>query len=509
MSPAPIAEPRRLDLSPEQRAAVDARQRGKHLPADVKALAVAAIKAGTMTATEAAADLRVSITNVSDWCNGRSSAAGRAAAVAPADVVPEVVPREEPMPHRDRTGDRLRAMARAGAPEAQEGAEAYPSLAEPASAAPAPAGEASDEAEPDAEEGIRASVRAAGWTLPMEAEAMLLAEAGPAAIEAETRAATAEGREPDRARIIGPAVMAQAAEAAAREGVALGVVVHPAATLFPMLAGEAFAELVQDVRQHGVREPVTLDATGRLLDGRNRYAAAKLAGIECPTVIHTGTEAAAVALITSANMRRRHLDVPQRAMIAARLLIFAENSGAASRDAARATERRTAEAAGIGRATLQRAKVVAAQGTPEVQAAVEAGAVPIIEGAQIARQRAEAQAAALAEATKPKAPGSRSYAGTVAAERRKEKAEAQAEEATWERAAQSIPLPWIGDADMAEEARRLDGQGRAFVLRLLDLASDASATPDAQAAPRLHALCVEAVQRVAAALAKATPDGSA
>src|SRR5579872_2541668 len=48
---------------------------------------------------------------------------------------------------------------------------------------------------------------------------------------------------------------------------------HPLAEIFPLMRAEEFAELLEDVRQHGVREKITL-LDGEILDGRNRYLAA-------------------------------------------------------------------------------------------------------------------------------------------------------------------------------------------------------------------------------------------
>ena len=57
---------------------------------------------------------------------------------------------------------------------------------------------------------------------------------------------------------------------------------HPLADLFPLIGGAASEELTADIRQHGVREPVVL-YEGKILDGRNRWRAARKARVPCPT----------------------------------------------------------------------------------------------------------------------------------------------------------------------------------------------------------------------------------
>lgn len=62
---------------------------------------------------------------------------------------------------------------------------------------------------------------------------------------------------------------------------------HPAADVFPMRSDEEIKELADDIREHGLREPVVETIDGRILDGRARLAACDLAGV--PVWWHTYT----------------------------------------------------------------------------------------------------------------------------------------------------------------------------------------------------------------------------
>ena len=90
---------------------------------------------------------------------------------------------------------------------------------------------------------------------------------------------------------------------------------HPATNLFPLLEVESpeFGELVQDVREHGVLQPIVLHK-GLVLDGRNRNRACQHAGIEPRFVEWSGESPTAYVL--SLNVHRLHLTDGLRAMIA-------------------------------------------------------------------------------------------------------------------------------------------------------------------------------------------------
>ena len=117
--------------------------------------------------------------------------------------------------------------------------------------------------------------------------------------------------------------------------------VHPFADKFPLIEGEEFDELVADIKQHGLRDPVLLshDRT-MLIDGRNRYRACEAAGREAKwtTLGAYFTEEMILDLIVSANVERRHLDAGQRSFLALDYeAAYAEVAKAAQAEVARRT----------------------------------------------------------------------------------------------------------------------------------------------------------------------------
>jgi hypothetical protein len=93
---------------------------------------------------------------------------------------------------------------------------------------------------------------------------------------------------------------------------------HPLADRFPMLPEDELDRLAADVAENGLRNPIILDADGRILDGRNRYAACDRAGVEPEFVTFEGDDEAAFVL--SANVARRHMTTGQQAMSTALVL---------------------------------------------------------------------------------------------------------------------------------------------------------------------------------------------
>jgi ParB-like chromosome segregation protein Spo0J len=91
---------------------------------------------------------------------------------------------------------------------------------------------------------------------------------------------------------------------------------HPIADVWPMMDEAKLAELADDIRKNGQLVPVWL-YEGKILDGRNRWAACRIAGVEPKTKEYTGDEPTAFAV--SLNDRRRHMNKGSLAAVAAEL----------------------------------------------------------------------------------------------------------------------------------------------------------------------------------------------
>jgi hypothetical protein len=104
---------------------------------------------------------------------------------------------------------------------------------------------------------------------------------------------------------------------------------HPATGIFPLLPSDELKALAEDIRAHGMREPIVLHPNGHILDGRNRAVAWAMIEHEAapPYRTWTGAEGAELAFVVSMNLRRRHLDVKERAFIAAGLTTTSASPG--------------------------------------------------------------------------------------------------------------------------------------------------------------------------------------
>jgi N6-adenosine-specific RNA methylase IME4 len=166
---------------------------------------------------------------------------------------------------------------------------------------------------------------------------------------------------------------------------------HPLADIFPLLEGEEFDALVEDIRQHGLREPIVL-YHDQILDGRNRYRACMAAGrADCRFERYQGDDP--LAFVISLNLKRRHLSESQRAMVAAKLatLKLGDNQHSEGLPIGRGSE-----LLNVGERSVARAREVQQQGAPELIHAVESDKVSVSAAADIATLPVEQQRAILA-----------------------------------------------------------------------------------------------------------------
>lgn len=91
---------------------------------------------------------------------------------------------------------------------------------------------------------------------------------------------------------------------------------HPLAELFPPISAAEMTELRDSIKKSGLNHPITL-FEGKILDGRNRYEACLLAGVQPEFQEFGGDDP--VEFVISENLQRRHLSVGQRAAIALQL----------------------------------------------------------------------------------------------------------------------------------------------------------------------------------------------
>lgn len=172
---------------------------------------------------------------------------------------------------------------------------------------------------------------------------------------------------------------------------------HPYADLWPLLPDDELKRLADDIRVHGLREPVWLHPDGRIVDGRNRWRACLLAGVEPTTRVYQGAEEGLLPFLVSLNMARRHMDESQRSMVAAKIAklpVGANQHGITSGEGVSIDTPSLGQAAelmNVGRASAARAKKVQESAVPELVEAVESGRVSVSAAAGLVQAPVEEQ----------------------------------------------------------------------------------------------------------------------
>ena len=155
---------------------------------------------------------------------------------------------------------------------------------------------------------------------------------------------------------------------------------HPAAGIFPMLAEDSvgFKATYEDIKANGMHTAVWM-CNGEVLEGRHRVRILELLGKEelRPYADYRNYEGNdPIGFVISMNLHRRHLNESQRAMVAAKLASL--EVGANQHGKGQGTSIDVAsKLLNVGRASIDRAKVVLTKGDPSLIAAVEQGDVAV------------------------------------------------------------------------------------------------------------------------------------
>jgi len=156
---------------------------------------------------------------------------------------------------------------------------------------------------------------------------------------------------------------------------------HPAANLFPMMSDDELDSLGEDMLQRGQREPIIL-YNGQILDGRNRYRACVVKGIE--PKFRSELVPDPYAFVATVNLHRRHLSEEQRGMIAARLATMKQGDNQHSPNG-ETSQAKAAELLKVSKRRVERSHEVIEKGVPDLVDAVERRDVKVSAAAEFAK----------------------------------------------------------------------------------------------------------------------------
>lgn len=162
---------------------------------------------------------------------------------------------------------------------------------------------------------------------------------------------------------------------------------HPLSNIFPLLEGDGFMKLVEDIRSNGLREPVEL-YDGRIIDGRNRYRACIAAQVPVRYSEFRGKDA--FAFVVSRNLHRRHLSAEERLDIGERIVKW----GAIPVSA-------VAKEMKVSQNALEMRVRIAKKGDPTLVAAVRKGDVNLKTGSRLVHLSKEDQKAFVESKQRP------------------------------------------------------------------------------------------------------------
>lgn len=167
---------------------------------------------------------------------------------------------------------------------------------------------------------------------------------------------------------------------------------HPLSSLLPMMGQIEIRELAADIQLNGLRAPITL-FEDMILDGRNRYRACEIAGVQ-PRFREYNGEGDALDFIVSVNVKRRHLTASQKGLVAAKYATMERGRPTKNKSATlpiKRSEADVSEELGVSSRTVRTAKTVLKEAPKEEIAAIERGEKTVTEVARETKAKAAAK----------------------------------------------------------------------------------------------------------------------
>lgn len=170
---------------------------------------------------------------------------------------------------------------------------------------------------------------------------------------------------------------------------------HPVAGIWPLMTGDRFQELVDDIMLHGLLIPIWRHE-GKIIDGRNRFLACMKGGVS-PRFQEWDGKGSLVEFVVSLNEKRRHQNESQRAMVAAKIANLEwgekkkenEERTTVHSAPAQVTNMEAAKLMNVSERTVRRARRIQKSAIPEIVKMVESGDIPVTIG-EVAAQADEA-----------------------------------------------------------------------------------------------------------------------
>lgn len=161
---------------------------------------------------------------------------------------------------------------------------------------------------------------------------------------------------------------------------------HPLCEIFP-ISERDIASLSEDIKENGLINEIVVHED-KILDGRHRYKACKLAGVEPRYMPFHGADP--LKYVISQNLKRRHLSESQRAMVAASIANMTHGDNQHAPIGA-TSQTEAADMLNVSRRAVQRAKKVQEEGVPELVQKVQEGTLAVATAADLAELSEEEQ----------------------------------------------------------------------------------------------------------------------